>query len=79
MGIISEEHEAISKFLLPQIIELAKTHDDLVEPDTVTRQIMLRSIGVGFSLGVAYNQTSADSPWRDRLSEAFKIAAKGGN
>ena len=78
MNIISEEHGEISNFLLPEIIELAKEHDNLVEPDVVTQQIMLRCIGVSFSLGVAYNQTATDKQWRDRLSDAFKIVAKGG-
>lgn len=78
MNIISEEHEAISNLLLPEVIELAKKHDDLVEPDVVTERIMLRCIGVGFSLGVAYNQTLTDKHWRERLSDAFKILAKGG-
>ena len=75
---ITEEHETISKFLLPDIIELAKKHDGLIEPDRETRQVMLRCIGVGFSLGVAYNQTSVNNQWRKRLSDAFKIVAKGG-
>ena len=76
MGIISEEHETISRFLLPEVIELAKKHDDLVEPDDGTRQILLRFLGVGFNLGAAYNQTSTDKQWRDRLSDAFKIAER---
>ena len=79
MNIISKEHEKISNFLLPEVIELAKEHDDLVEPDNVTQRIMLRCIGVGFSLGVAYNQTSIDNQWRERLNDAFKIVAKGGD
>lgn len=78
MGINSEKHEALAIFLLPEIIKLAKKHDGLVEPDRVTQRIMLRCIGVGFSLGVAYNQTLPDKHWRDRLSEAFKIVGKGG-
>jgi len=77
--LISKEHEKISNFLLPEVIELAKKHDGLVEPDDVTQRIMIRCIGVGFSLGVAYNQTSTDKNWRDRLSDAFKIVAKGGD
>ena len=78
MGIISEE-KAIANFLLLEVIELAKKYDGLVEPDDVTQRIMIRCIGVGFSLGVAYNQTSTDKNWRDRLSDAFKIVAKGGD
>ena len=77
MGIISAENEAISKFLLPEVIELAKKHDNLVEPDSATQQILLRFLGVGFSLGEAYNQTSTGKPWRERLSDAFKILGKG--
>lgn len=76
MDIISEEHEKILNFLLPEVIELAKKHDNLIEPDFVTQQIMLRCIGVGFSLGVAYNQTLTDKKWRERLSDAFKIVAE---
>ncbi len=75
---LPEEHKAVSELLLLEIIELAKKHDNLVEPDSRTRQIMLRCIGVSFSLGVAYNQTSANNQWRKRLSDAFKIVAKGG-
>jgi len=70
---VSEEQECIAKFLLPCYIELAIEHDNLVEPDTATQQIMLRCIGSAFILGVAYNQTSPDKQWRDRLSDAFKI------
>ena len=77
MNIISEEHEAITKFLLPEVIEFAKKHDDLVEPDIVTQRILLKFLGVGFSLGVAYNQTTTDKEWRERLSDAFKIVKKG--
>ena len=69
MDIIPEEHDAIVKFLLPEIIELAKKHDGLIEPDDITQRIMIRCIGVGFSLGVAYNQTSTEKQWRERLSE----------
>lgn len=71
--VVTEEHETIAKFLLPAIVELAKKHDGLIEPDKGTQQVMLRCIGVGFSLGVAYNQTSTVYPWRVRLSDAFKI------
>ena len=78
MNMLSEEHKAISELLLPEIIELAEKYDNLVEPDRATRQIMLRCIGVSFSLGVAYNQTSSNNQWRKRLSDAFKIVAKGG-
>ena len=73
MSLVSEEQEAIARFLLPEIIELAKEHDNLIAPDKGTEQIMLRCIGVGFSLGMAYKETSNDLPWRKRLSEAFKI------
>ena len=78
MGIISEE-QAIANFLLLKVIELAKKYDGLVEPDDVTQRIMIKCIGVGFSLGVAYNQTSTDKNWRERLSDSFKIVAKGGD
>ena len=77
MRLISEEHEAISNFLLPEVMELAKKHDGLAEPDRATQQILLRFLGVGFSLGVAYNQTSTDKEWRERISDAFKIVKKG--
>lgn len=73
MGLVSEEHEEIARFLLPEIIELAQKHDGLVEPDKGTQQVMLRCLGTGFSLGAAYNQTSTKYPWRERLSDAFKI------
>lgn len=73
MGLISEEQEMIAKFLLPEIMELAKKHDGLIEPDKGTQQVMLRCFGVGFSLGVAYNQTSTIFSWRTRLSNAFAI------
>ncbi len=76
MSIISAEHETIARFLLPEIIELAKKYDDLIEPDKGTQQIMLRCIGVGFSLGVAYNQTDTAYPWRTRLSKAFAIVKR---
>ena len=66
------------RFLLPEVIELAKEYDGLAEPDRVTQQIMLRCLGVGFSLGVVYNKTSTDKHWRERVSDAFKIIKKGG-
>jgi len=78
MRILSEEDGVIAEFLLPEIIELAEKYDNLIEPDRATRQIMLRCIGLSFSLGVAYNQTSVNKQWRKRLSDAFKIVAKGG-
>ncbi len=78
MKTLPEEHQAISELLLIEIIELAKKHDNLIEPNSETRQIMLRCIGVSFSLGVAYNQTPTNNQWRERLSDAFKIIAKGG-
>ncbi len=79
MNITSEEHAAIAKFLLPEVIELAKEYDGLAEPDIATQQILLRFLAVGFELGAAYNQTSTDKQWRERLSDAFKIVAKGGD
>ena len=72
------EHDEIINFLLPEVIELAREHDDLIEPDRVTQQILIRFLGVGFNIGVAYNQTSSDKQWRERLSDAFKIVAEGG-
>ena len=76
---ISEEHGTIANFLLPEIIELAKKHDGLVEPDQGTQQVMLRCIGVGFSLGAAYNQTDTAYPWRTRLSKAFEVVEREAN
>ena len=76
MGLVSAEQEAIARFLLPNVIVLAKEHDGLAEPDKETQQIMLRCIGVGFSLGEAYNQAPPTLLWRERLSKAFEIVGK---
>jgi len=77
MAIISDEHIEIANFLLPYVIDLAKTHDGLVEPDEATEKIMLRCFGVGFSLGVAFNKTPETFHWRKRLDKAFEIMRKG--
>ena len=77
MGLVSEEQGEVARFLLLEVIELAKEHDGLSEPDEGTQQVMLRCIGVGFSLGEAYNQTPITLHWRERLSKAFRIV-KGG-
>ena len=79
MGIVSKEQRKITNYLLTHIIELAKKHDGLIEPDEGTELIMLKCIGIGFSLGEAYSLTETDWHWRKRLSKAFEIVALKGN
>lgn len=71
--IVPDSHDEIIRILLPNIIELAKQHDGLVEPDEATERIMVRAIGCGFTLGVAYAETNKNDKIRERLSQAFAI------
>ncbi|GAF69155.1 unnamed protein product [marine sediment metagenome] len=70
---ILDSHEEIIRILLPEIIKLAEQHDGLVEPDETTERIMMRAIGCGFTIGVAYGDTNKDDTPRERLSQAFAI------
>lgn len=65
-GMIPDSHDEIIRILLPNVIELAKQHDDLVEPDEAAERIIMRAIGCGFTIGVAYASTNKNDEPRER-------------
>lgn len=75
--LLPPEHAEIAEVLLPYALEFAQQHDGLVKPDRETQQIILRCIGMSFSLGVAYGQTDASRPWQKRIHEAFDLIRNG--
>ena len=77
MTLVPDSHKDIAEICLPTIINMAKTINDMVEPDEGTCQIMKNCFGSGFSLGVAYGQTNPDAPPRERVKKAFELIAEG--
>lgn len=73
MEMLPDSYDEIIRILLPEVIKLAEQYDSLVEPDEATERVMMRAIGCGFTIGVAYAETDKNDKPRERLSQAFAL------